>query len=380
MHWTALIGTTHRPMEGTMRVGWRAVTAMMFVGVIGAAIVAASWLATQPNFVDRPDGFVDVLYPPRSDIERQMRMGDGQAYAALASDPTISHPELFREGDAEAAYRWQRPVHGYLTWAASFGQWTWIGPASLAVTVASAAAAVTATGSLARRCGVNQWVGLAVLASPGAMILLRWTGPELLATALGVAATVLWLRDGPEPSMRTTWAVAGIAASAVLTKETLILVPFVLGLHALVVERIPVRRLLPLIAAPAAFLGWAAVLRVRIGHWPWDASQGRLSAPLVGIAEAASRWQPASIAVLACVAVSTTYALRWSRRHIVTWLVVAHAMLASVLGHRVWTGWEDVGRILLPGHAFGVVAVAGALAASGVTARRSSGVAELARP
>jgi hypothetical protein len=341
---------------------------LALAAVIIATATAWSWLSVTDETAQpwRPGAsFVALFEPPRTDIERHLRMGDGQAYAALATDPLLRDVSPFRDGPREAAYRWQRPIFGWLGALTSRADVGDVAGALLGLTIASAALCVLATADLLRAVDRPASMALVVLATPGAYGLARLTGPELLATALGVGAVAWWLRDGHA----RIWRVAALLSVAALTKETLLLVPVVLGLHALVVDRVPVRRLLPLALPAGVFLAWAAFLRFRIGHFPWEASQGRLTAPFVGIVRASADWSGTSAAILAFLAVATIYALRWSRTHVVTWMVVAHGVMATMLGELVWRGWEDIGRITLPAFAFGIVAIAAALSASQATTR-----------
>src|SRR4051812_48983127 len=101
------------------------------LGLIAAGLALAflvMWIGTipQPTPAYFPPtehhGFVSNFDPPSSPIEVTANSGDGQSFAALAQDPSLSRPDVFYRGKSEAAYRAQRPLAGYLAWAMSLGQ------------------------------------------------------------------------------------------------------------------------------------------------------------------------------------------------------------------------------------------------------------------
>src|SRR3954447_7046441 len=49
--------------------------------------------------------FVTLWDPPQTKAEIMLDVGDGQAWAALGTDPTYAHPEHFYDGKAEFVYR-----------------------------------------------------------------------------------------------------------------------------------------------------------------------------------------------------------------------------------------------------------------------------------
>src|SRR4051812_22452175 len=69
-----------------------------------------------------PDVFVRGFAGSERLLDVALAKGDGQAYAALARDPALQHPESFEEGAREEAYRAQRPLLPYLAWALSVGR------------------------------------------------------------------------------------------------------------------------------------------------------------------------------------------------------------------------------------------------------------------
>lgn len=108
----------------------RSVAALTFV--VAAVVVLTGAAATTAGAV-LPGGLrpsVTLFDRPADGLESVLARGDGQTFAALAQDPTLARPEVFRGPPAEAAYRAQRPLLGWLAWALSGGQpdrvpWRW---------------------------------------------------------------------------------------------------------------------------------------------------------------------------------------------------------------------------------------------------------------
>src|SRR5581483_8604185 len=79
------------------------------IGLAGAAIAAAvlmfnDHVAAEVN-VTHVHGYVRFALQPRTPLEKMIAAGDGQAFLAIARDPTVRHPEVFMDGPGEAAYR-----------------------------------------------------------------------------------------------------------------------------------------------------------------------------------------------------------------------------------------------------------------------------------
>lgn len=200
---------------------------------------------------------------------------------------------------------------------------------------------------LERRGSAPVW-GVAVTALPGCLSAASFLGPEPLGTALALGGVLAW-----RAPRRTALAV-GLFAAAGLCRESLLLVPAAVGLAELVRARSH-RRVLWLAAAPAAWLAWVGVVRLRLGHWPTEVGTGRLGRPLAGLVDAAGGWGPADrLVALAAVAVVVASVVARRERA----LVAAHAAFALCMGPLVWSRWEDFSRPLLPLFALGLVAVA----------------------
>ena len=94
--------------------------------VLSAAVVAGWFHRT----VEMPDAqtwisgrLVSATYdPPDQLVELYLDQGDGQLFAAHAHDPLVQRPDQVGGGPAEQAYRFQRPLYGWLGWMASAGR------------------------------------------------------------------------------------------------------------------------------------------------------------------------------------------------------------------------------------------------------------------
>ncbi|HZP31109.1 MAG TPA: hypothetical protein VFC99_19325 [Acidimicrobiia bacterium] len=297
--------------------------------------------------------YVELFDRRMTGVEAVLGRGDGQAFDALARDPLLARPHAFLAADEEA-YRAQRPLLGYLAWAGSLGSpdrvpWT---IAVLEMLGCGFAAGAVALLLATRRA--SPWFALAVI--PAAMAALNGLTPEVLALGLAAAGVVAWERRRP-------WAAAGWLVAAVLTRETMLVVPTVLAIEWLVASRgnagdarRRVAGVAPLVVPFAVFAGWIAVVRLRLGAFPTAASHRRLGLPLAGLLDAARHWGAADAtwAVLAAVLV----ALAWvtAPRDRLTWIATAYAGFALFLGPDVWARWEDFTRVLLPLYAFAAVA------------------------
>jgi hypothetical protein len=327
------------------------------VGLVVGTLVVAVNLATfdgdtaavrSRTYVDLDhldsDRFLDALY-----------QGDGQAFAALAQDPTLSRPEAFRQGDAEAAYRAQRPLLGWLGWVASAGRAAAVPAALYALSVLSYGALA---GAAARLAGpATGRAPLWVLAAPGAVVVLDWAGPECLGTAFALLALDAWRRGRPG------WAAAALVPAA-LSRETFLLVAAVLAVDALASRRWgpapwsgPRLRAAAWTGLPvAAYAAWLAVVVARIGAWPTAAGDGRLAAPLAGLVRAAGRWGDDDWQ-LAVGGAALVVAALVVRRGVVAYVAGAYLACSLVLGPLVWRRYEDFARVLLPMYACAVVAL-----------------------
>ena len=171
--------------------------------VLACAFMGAAWLATPspPPGANGPLSFAEVFQRPHNRAEVMINRRDGPAFAQLATDLSLDHPEGFHDHFAgstpaeELSYRAGRPLTAWATWVLSAGgHRSLLAPALMLTTIVGLGAIVAATARLAAELGgAPKWT-LAVLVLPGLGVAL-WApgGCEPGATAPASAATVLLL-------------------------------------------------------------------------------------------------------------------------------------------------------------------------------------------
>jgi len=326
------------------------------VAVLIAAVMMGSQLAFLPADREAGDPVARTLMRTDTDArERLLIRGDGQFFAALATDPSMSRPDVLRESPRGYAYRWIRPLLSWLAWAGSLGRPGAVPSALIALTALSAGVLVLGAAMLARTLRRTPSWALATLALPGSVVILEWTGPELLATGLVLAAISLILREG-----RPTAPAVILLTLSVLSRETLLLV--CLGLATwLWIQR--GRRIqvadLAVVGIPGAVLaGWFGVVWWRTGLLPLATSGDRVSVPLRGILDVASSWTPQTVVMVGIMTSVVVLGIARAGEHRLAVVVIAAPTLifALTLGTLVWGRWEDIGRIVLPACAVLLVA------------------------
>lgn len=309
-----------------------------------------------PLAVSGAGSLISARYdPPTSGVEGALVQGDGQLFATHAADPFLRRPEMIRGGPEEQAYRLQRPLYGWLGWAASGGQPDAVPVAVVVVTVASVVALVAgAAWTLARR-GAEPALALVLVVAPGALADLRRVGPEALGALLVLAGTWAWSRRSPW----TGCAAVVCFGAAGLLRETLLVVPLVLLLVDLWTGRDRARAVARAGLAAAPYVVWVLVLRAVVGAWPEGAVSGRLSVvPFGGLVQAAGSWTAADAALALVVLGTAVVAVARAGDPRLRALVAAHLVLAATLGEPVWTSSLDWGRVLLPMTVFTLVVLA----------------------
>jgi hypothetical protein len=398
---------------------------LIAVGVIAAVCCGALctyWFgsvvaAPEPPGAATAAPLLTSMYDPPTDaIENGLVKGDGQLFAGQAADPLAQRPEMVRGGPAEQAYRYQRPLYGWLGWVASAGRRGAVAWALVSLTVLSSVLLVVLSARwLAGRGAEPRWA-LAALALPGVFVDLTWVGPETLGAALVVAGLSRWpppVADpvgpeadreagreagpghvpnaGPDPEVGTgsgtapgtapgtpsgpDWPAVACFAAAGMCRETLLLVPLVLmGCAAARGQR---RRAVAAASAAVPYVAWVLFLRVRIGAWPAGSVGGRVSpVPFGGLLDATSTWGPADQVFAAGVLALAAAALVVGRASGLRPVLAAHLVLAAVLGEPVWHRFADFGRVLLPLEVLSLLAVLPALARR----RRVNAEARAVRP
>ena len=336
----------------------RRLGAVLLLGIVGSVAAGAyeyiSINKSERYVPARGPAFVSTFRTVPRALDLLLAESDGQFYAALTEDPTMSHPERFLTGHAEPAYRYGRPALPYLGWAVSLGRREWARDGLAAAVVLSAGFAVAACGALLERHGVTPTAGLAVLLLPGSLIALRGFGPELLA--IGFAASALLAYEADRPI-----ACGALLAGAALSRESLLLVAAAIALHAIIV-RGRRRDAVAILLVPLVALGaWWLVVHARVHAWPWQAGHDRLAWPWDGLVPGVAKWRlPLDPIFAALVAAIPIAALVRAPRSPLTWIAVAHVLFAMALGVDVWRTWQSFGRPLLPLFAFGLIAITAA--------------------
>jgi hypothetical protein len=346
----AVGGRRDAPAPGTPRrlALTRRLVAVALLGAALAAVFEIVSIVKSEQFVPaHGPAYVTTFEEVPTSLDFLLAQSDGQFYAAIAEDPLLRHPERWKPGAGEIAYRWQRPALPYLAWLLSFGH----------PRTALAVAVVLSAGAAAALCGAllqkrSPVLGVAVLLLPGSLIALRGFGPELLALAFAAAAL--------HATERERYALAAVLLCfAALSRESLTLAGLALGAHTLSTRR-AVRPALMLALAPMLALGaWWAVVHARVHAWPWDAANDRLATPLTGLIAGIRDWSSPldAIFALAVLAIATAALIR-GRRDAAAWIAVAYVPFAFVMGWDVWRTWQSFGRPLLPLFAFGLIAAA----------------------
>ena len=286
-----------------------------------------------PPGIERPwNVFSNVYWPPSNQLEAAIIVGDGQAWATIANDPTVSHPELYTGEEIELVYRGQRPLIGWVVAILSAGQPGAVPYALAACTVASIGLLVVAAMYLASRLGRDPSRAWAVALMPGAMLSVVLLAPDPLPVALAVLGLYWWLGGTPRDRALAVVALVGAA----LGRELLVLVPVVLALHQLLIARLRLREILPLAAPVVAVAAWIGSLRVRYGIWPTAADQlERVGPPFSGWARALDHIEPLAWFSYVLGAVLLFLAFRRDARSPLTWIAASFALLTIVIGENV---------------------------------------------
>ena len=328
--------------------------AIQIVGHVGIELDDAPFVA---RFAD-PDGPLEAI----------MARSDGQAFAQVASDPLLDAPEQFgREpvGSSELAYRAQRPLASYLVWALALGQVGAVPVATLVLTLVGCVALVALVARLAR--AADPALGLvryapAVLLVPGIFASFRWLMPGALAAALAIGGAVLWHSPPGRRGAATTLGALACLSAAVLTRETMLVVPAAL----LVGDLWRHRRLRPralLLATPAGFYAaWWAVVRLLLDLAITHTGQAdiRRDRPLRGLVDAMGEWgltEPEWYLFVGTVVLVAAALRRRAGPELIT-VIALGLLIASTMSVWVWRDWTDWSRAIVPVHIAAIAAIA----------------------
>ncbi|HEV7719915.1 MAG TPA: hypothetical protein VGO60_01450 [Iamia sp.] len=345
--------TPARPATRPRSLAWLAAIA----AAVAVLVALSAFTGPVPASIPGSGSFISARYdPPTSGVEVGLDLGDGQLFATHAADPFLDQPAQIRGGPEEQAYRFQRPLFGWLGWLASGGRPGAVPWAVVGLTVASVVALVVGAGRLLRERGADPRLALVLLATPGVLADLQRVGPEALGVLLVLVGAVAWT------ARRPIWVPIVLFAAAGLCRETLLLVPAALLLHDLVRSDPAGRRraVLAGVAVVAPYAGWVVALRAIVGAWPSGTVDGRLSViPFAGLVDAVSSWTALDLVFVAAVLATAVLVLaRRAGEPWMRWVVAAHLLLAATLGEPVWVSSRDWGRVLLPLSVIAVVALA----------------------
>lgn len=364
------------PVARRGRTATVAAVTLVFATFVAWSAFGQDWAITPPT---RPESTrITVMYdPPRRPIEHVLNLGDGQVFAAMAVDPAMEHPARFRTVE-EAAYRWQRPVLGWLGWAASGGRAAVVPEALVALTVASVVAlAVALARAIERAGGDGRWALLAVVL-PGVLGNLTRVGPETLAAALLVVGCDRWRRrTGPGADPLTV----ACFAAAILARESALFVPAALAVAPAwraVRGRdgaAPWRDVAALAATVVPFGCWLLVLRAHFGTFPKPNNPATLRlTPLAGVVESIGQWTASDAAWAAFIVVPAVLAVLVVRDRTVRAALLGLGLFATLNGPATWLDSDGLNRMLLAWSVFAVYGLAseGARIGAWVERRRRS--------
>lgn len=322
------------------------------VGTIALVLLGVSIVTFElpPKGAD-VGGYVTLYRPPRNGFEAQLDLGDGQAYAALAQDPTLARPGEYFIATKYLPPLASRPAFTYLVWATSLGQPSFLPVTFTLVEAASAGLLAAGVAALlqARRLAQDDRYAVLVVALPGALTSLRWYGPELLAVGLGSIGLALWVKRDPN-----RWAAAGLFALAGLCREYMLLVPVVATFHWLTVERKPFRHVAPLALAPLPYLLWTTWVSIRMGKAASETA-GLLRSPANGLWVAMQSWTPLDFVIGVAALILVLVVVVRFPRDVLTWCSMAFALLAIVVNPESARSWEGFSRVFLPLYVFSLV-------------------------
>jgi hypothetical protein len=282
---------------------------------------------------------------------------DAEFFWLVARDP-FSNGAVFRPFAHEMgnAYRYGRILFPLLAWVlvggrASLVQWSLMAVDVVAFGVATALACELA----ARRTG-DARTGLVVLLTPAMWfsLVLAVSEPFVLALVLGVYLLHLDGRLG---------ASVVAAAACLLTREAAVVALVPAAVRD--IRARGVRAAVGWAAVPVPLVAWWAIVRVRVGEWPFlDPSISRreaLAAPLSGVVTVIREGADAShwlAFVLGAITVAAAIHVHRTRRWFpVTHGAVAFAAVILLLGPNAWRYPGEAIRLLGPAQFLTLLAV-----------------------
>lgn len=329
--------------------------------LVGTAICAFMLtLELSKSEIPPPDsgaaGYTYPYSPPHNAFEVAINKSDGQAYALLAQDPSLSHPEVFIDGKRTMAYFGEKPLLIYLLWASSLGQPSFIPWAFGALSALFVGCYAASCGLLTQTHygGRADRLSLVCLLLPGAFGSYFY-GPGLLALALGLAGVVLWDRS---PRWRVVAALCFVVGA--LARETTLFFPFVIGVLALRRRTLTWRDAGLLLAGPLALVLSVLTIRWRLGPQDRGLVTVNIGLPLKGFLNSIEVMGPMEwltvAAFLGCFAVAI---IQVRRGDDLMWHAFVWMAFGVCLSQRGWSNWQPVARLALPAFLLPVLSLVG---------------------
>jgi hypothetical protein len=337
-------------------VQWRRCLKLASLGALISLglVVVSIWSSPAPEVGETEGGYVTMYRPPADQFETLLNRADGQAYAALAQDPALQHPEAFDGGRRHAAYWMARPGLPYALFALSGGQPDALPGAFIIVEAVAGGLLVLGAAALLHRTGRRDLdrLALATLALPGAVLGVVWLGQDVLATGLALLGLVAWFGRGRAPLLGCAlFVVAG------LTRETMLILVFVVLVGELTHGGLGRSRTLLLVIPFATYLGWGVVVSARYGAQPSSYVRSNLGFPFTGVWHTIDGWSEVGVVIVAAQFALVIAAIVRPWNPFLRWLVVAYLVASSFTGDLVWVGWEAGVRVTLPLVAFALLTV-----------------------
>ena len=325
------------------------VRACIRLGLVGAALALGLLLlaviaspAPPPN--SPLGGYTTPYTPSRDGFDVMLNHADGQAYATLAQDPTLSRPQAFVEGAPQAANFGARPLLPYLLFVGSLGRPGWIPPAFVAIEALAGGLLVVGAAAVLQSMGRRDQdrLALAVLLLPGAQLGLVLLGQDVLALGFALVGLVLLAGRRYAPLLA---ALAFTAAG--LTRETALIALGLAVLHEWW-GRGPRRRDVWLVVPFVAYAGWNEFSAHRLGARSGAGVASNLAWPFTGLVRAAGHWDPVGGLAVALLLVLVVVSLVRRTDSLLTWLTVGFLAATTISAEAVWHSWQSGVRVSLP--------------------------------
>lgn len=337
--------------------GWPVWMICLIAAVVSCAFTFGELRRPAPAMEEGQVLLTSTFEPPATSAEVLLARGDGQLFASHAIDPLLRHPERFRGGPNEQAYRFQRPMFGWIGWVASLGQPSAVPWVMLALTIASVVALVGVLASFIEARGGDARLALCAFVTPGVIADLVRVGPEALATALALLGVGAWIGIGRRRSRVLAIALLSVA---MLCRETIVLVPIGLALYELRPSARDWRAAFTLSVTVVPYALWVAVVRLHLGAWPVRPDDGNYTmtfVPYAGLVEAVPLWSSQDVIFIGSLLVGAVLAIATTREMWVRVCMLTFVPAGALIGYGVWKSWLDIGRPLLPLSVFSILAL-----------------------